>query len=98
MRARQTLTNLYEQTLNAVKDIPETATYRQNIEKITNYRIGVVAENEDVEAIEAKLNIGQIAEIIEQATDELELIPHMVDWKPWEMDSGKEPTVITVVD
>lgn len=79
-------------------DIPQSAAYRANVEKITNYRLGVVDEHEDIEKIEATLNIGQVQEIIEQAENELELIPHMVDWKPWEMQDGKKPAVIEVIN
>lgn len=81
-----------------MKDLPESAAYRTNVEKITNYRLGVVSENEDIEKIEAMLNIGQVQEIIEQAENELELIPRMADWKPWEMQDGKKPAVIEIVD
>lgn len=94
----QTLTDLYKRTLDAVKSIPETATYRLNVEKITNYRMGIVNENEDITKIESTLNVGQIQEVIEQAEDELELIPHMVEWKPWEMKEGEKPVVIDVLD
>lgn len=92
------MTDLYEQTLEAVKDIPGDAAYRVNVEKITNYRLAVVTENKDIEKIEATLNIGQIAEIIEQAQNELELVPHMVEWKPWQMGPGQKPAVINIID
>lgn len=94
----QTLTDLYSKTLEAVAEMPESAAYRVNVEKITNYRMGVVKDTEDIESIEQKLNVGQIQEIIEQAENELELIPHMADWKPWEMKEGKTQAVIDVVD
>lgn len=92
----QTLTDLYNQTLEAIKEIPESAAYRTNVEKIVKYRLEVVNSTQDIEAIEAALNLGRIPEIIEQAQDELELIPHMLRWKPWESDS--KPTVIQIVE
>lgn len=95
---RAMLKELYSKTLEAVKDLPEDAAYRVNVEKITNYRLGVVSENEDIEKIESSLNIGQVQEIIEQAENELELIPHMAEWKPWDMPEGKKPAVIQVLD
>ena len=84
--------------MEAVREIPEDATYRVNVEKITKYRMGIVTENEDITKIESTLNIGQISEIIEQAENELELVPHMAQWKPWEMKDGQERAVINVVD
>lgn len=95
---RKSLAELYQQTLAALKQIPEDAAYRVNVEKITNHRLSVVEKTEDIDKIEATLNFGQISEIIEQAENELELIPHMAKWKPWEMDSSSEPAVIKVID
>lgn len=90
--------DLYNKTFDALKEIPEEAAYRTNVEKITKYRMGVVKDNDGIEEIEAKLNIGQIAEVIEQAEDELQLIPQMAEWKPWETADGQKPAVIQVVD
>ncbi|CAN8067869.1 unnamed protein product [Agarophyton chilense] len=95
---RATLVKLYKQTLDAVNEIPETAKYRANVEKITNYRMGIISENQDINKIEKTLNVGQIEEVIEQAEDELQLIPRMIEWKPWEMKDGEKPVVITVID
>lgn len=91
------LMGLYEKTLQAIKQIPDSAAYRINVEKITKHRLEVINSTDNTDEIEATLNVGQIPEIIEQAEDELELIPHMVQWKPWEKDSTKS-TVIEVVD
>lgn len=76
--------------------MPEDAAYRVNVEKITKYRLEVVNKNEDPDKIEQILNVGQMPEIIEQAQDELDLIPYMANWKPWETD-GKKPATIEVV-
>lgn len=84
-------------TLDAIKQIPEAAAYRANVEKITNYRLDVVNGTEDVEKIEATLNVGQMPEIIEQAQDELELIPYMAEWRPWKTD-GSKPVTIEIVE
>lgn len=93
----QTLKDLYKETLNAVQQIPESAAYRSNVEKITKYRLDVVNGADHIVKIETTLNIGQMPEIIEQAQDELELISYMSDWKPWETTGGK-PAVIEVTD
>lgn len=92
------MSELYEKTLEAVKEIPEDAAYRVNVEKVIKYRMKVVKGTEDTELIEGTLDIGQMPEIIEQAQDELELIPFMMQWKPWEPTSNNKPVVIEVVE
>lgn len=94
---QKVLIGLYEKTLEAVKQIPDSAAYRANVEKITEYRLEIVNGTEDIDEIETTLNVGQLPEIIEQAEDELELIPYMAQWKPWEKD-GTKPAVIEIVD
>lgn len=86
------------QTLAAVQELPESAAYRRNVESITKHRLKIIAEEEDCDKIENMLGIGQIEEVIEQAKDELELIPHMAEWEPWKMPEGKEPVKINVID
>lgn len=93
----QTLTDLYAQTLAALKAVPADAAYRVNVEKITHYRMQVVSASEDVDAIESALDVGQMPEIIEQAQDELDLIPYMLEWKPWQT-TGSKPAVIEVTE
>lgn len=92
------MSELYQKTLEAVKEFPDTAAYRSNVEKITNYRLSVVNDNEDIDKIESILNVGQIQEVIEQAEDELELIPHMAEWKPWQLHDDEKPVNIEVLD
>jgi NADH dehydrogenase (ubiquinone) 1 alpha subcomplex subunit 5 len=57
-----------------------------------------VEENENLEAIESKLGVGPITEVLEQARDELDLIPHMVEWQPWNMGDGQGPVKIELID
>ncbi|RLN96616.1 hypothetical protein BBJ28_00013117 [Nothophytophthora sp. Chile5] len=67
--ARQDLIKLYRKTLQEVKVLPvEAANYRGAVEQITNFRLKVVETNEDI-------NCGQLEELIEQAEDELSVIP-----------------------
>lgn len=78
--------------------MPADAAYRVNVEKITEFRKGVVEGEVDVAEIEKRLGVGQMKEIIEQAQDELELIPHMAEWAPWKLPEGAEPAKIEVID
>ncbi|CAI5951916.1 unnamed protein product, partial [Closterium sp. NIES-65] len=75
--ARQVLIGLYNQTLSAVQVIPQEAVYRQNVEALTRQRLAVCEEEQEAEQIEARVQCGQVEELIEQAKDELELIPKM---------------------
>lgn len=73
--AREVLIGLYNETLKAVKVIPEDAVYRQSVEKFTNHRLKVCVEENEWDQIEKKIGNGQVEELILQAKDELELIP-----------------------
>jgi hypothetical protein len=57
--------------------IPADAVYRQNVEKYTKYRLTVCEAETDLETIERKVMQGQVEELIDQAKDELSLIPKM---------------------
>jgi len=87
--AKEMLEKLYQETLEKVKILPEKSVYRQNVEKITNYRWKVVKESETVEAIEERVGAGLVEELIEQAKNELQLIPKFKEWKLWEGDAEK---------
>lgn len=75
--AREVLIGLYNKTLDVVQIIPETAQYRKTVEEISRHRLKVVEESKGWEEIEAKLGAGQVEQVIEQAKDELLLIPKM---------------------
>lgn len=92
------LSDTYNATLAAVAELPESAAYRVNVEKITRHRLGVVEGTEDVEELENKLGLGRIEEVMEQAQDELDLIPHMARWEPWKVAEGKPPVKIELID
>ncbi|KAJ1930334.1 hypothetical protein IWQ60_000355 [Tieghemiomyces parasiticus] len=79
---RPVLLDLYRKTLSDLAThIPEHAVYRQAATAITQHRLNVVEQTEDVAKIEEALNAGQIEEIIIAAEDELKLIPKMAEWK-----------------
>lgn len=92
------MSELYTKTLEAVSDLPEKAAYRINVEKTTRYRLGVVSGTDDISEIEKTLGVGFVEEIIEQARDELELVPHMAQWEPWKTEDGKPPVKIELID
>ena len=71
-----------------MKVIPEGAMYRQVVEATANHRLQVLEAEADPQKVEAAIGEGQLEELIEQAKDELELIPRMVEWKPWEAPEG----------
>ncbi|GLE04043.1 hypothetical protein PINS_up012954 [Pythium insidiosum] len=84
VNARQDLIALYNKTLQAAQTLPEGIAYRKAVEQITNYRLKVVMENEDEDTIEKVINCGQLEELIEQAEDELSVIPMYLEHKLWE--------------
>uniref|UniRef100_M4C102 Uncharacterized protein n=1 Tax=Hyaloperonospora arabidopsidis (strain Emoy2) TaxID=559515 RepID=M4C102_HYAAE len=63
---------------------PEAKNYRNAVEQITNFRLNVVEKNEDENVIERTINCGQLEELIEQAEDELSVIPVYIEHKLWE--------------
>lgn len=90
--------NLYRDTLEMIQVVPEEAAYRKNVTSITEYRMGVVESEQNIDNIEATLGVGQIEEVIEQANDELELIPHMAKWAPWKMAENATKPKIEVLE
>ncbi|KAI9106129.1 ETC complex I subunit conserved region-domain-containing protein [Phlyctochytrium arcticum] len=81
---RPHLLSLYHRIINTVERLPSSSGYRQSVVALTKQRLAVVEGTEDVASIERELNSGQIEELIDQAEDELNLIPKMAESKPWE--------------
>ncbi|KAK4363019.1 hypothetical protein RND71_018260 [Anisodus tanguticus] len=92
--AREVLINLYRKTLDEIKAVPEDEGYRKAVESFTRHRLSVCQEEEDSEMIEKRLGCGQVEELIEEAQDELKLIGHMNEWKPWGIPDDYECEVI----
>eukprot|EP00475_Leptophrys_vorax_P004133 TRINITY_DN12466_c0_g1_i1.p1 TRINITY_DN12466_c0_g1~~TRINITY_DN12466_c0_g1_i1.p1 ORF type:complete len:138 (+),score=8.16 TRINITY_DN12466_c0_g1_i1:40-453(+) len=86
--ARDVLIALYRETLDCVRVIPQEAVYRQNVEALARHRLRICEEAAEAEEIEARVGGGQVEELIEMAKDELDLIPKMAEWKPWEVPEG----------
>mmetsp|Transcript_12043 Transcript_12043/g.20572 ORF Transcript_12043/g.20572 Transcript_12043/m.20572 type:complete len:134 (+) Transcript_12043:100-501(+) len=97
---RNTLLDIYRETLELVKAIPPTAVYRVNVEKTTKHRMLLVEGTEDIMELEKKIGVGMIEEVIVQAQNELDLVPFMTEHKPWEVPPGtpKAPVKIELID
>lgn len=70
----------------AVSDMPETAQYRINVEKIARYRIKAAQENlEDPEMVEELCNCGQVEELVIQADNEMIVLDMYLRNRWWEL-------------
>lgn len=92
--AREVLISLYAKTLKEIQAVPEDEGYRKAVESFTRHRLKVCQEEDDWETIEKRLGCGQVEELIEEARDELKLISHMIEWKPWGVPDDYECEVI----
>jgi NADH dehydrogenase (ubiquinone) 1 alpha subcomplex subunit 5 len=70
----------------AASDMPPTATYRKNIEKICRYRIAAAQENlDDPEKVEELCNCGQVEELVIQADNEMIVMDMYLKNRWWEL-------------
>eukprot|EP00966_Prymnesium_polylepis_P028700 665154-Prymnesium_polylepis.1 len=76
--AKTILTSLYTTTLTELEKIPETSEYRKSVAKLTSGRLAVVEATDDLDAIEAAIGGGMVEQLIQQAKDELGLIPDLI--------------------
>jgi NADH dehydrogenase (ubiquinone) 1 alpha subcomplex subunit 5 len=76
----------------AASDMPETAQYRVDVEKIARYRIKVAMENaDDADMVEDMCQCGQVEELVEQAKDEMIVLDMYLKERLWELiDSDVE--------
>ncbi len=70
--------------LHIIERFPTHSVYRQTTMALTKHRLNIVENETDVNAIETKIDGGQIEELILQAKDEISLARKMEEWKPWE--------------
>mmetsp|Transcript_3775 Transcript_3775/g.6139 ORF Transcript_3775/g.6139 Transcript_3775/m.6139 type:complete len:151 (+) Transcript_3775:37-489(+) len=94
---RKILQQLYKASLDAVKPFPKDAFYRTEMEHTINERLNILEKYEDIPTIEKHMNAGQIEEVIEDARDELDMIPDLLEAKIWE-DTAKGKFVILPSD
>jgi len=76
--AKSILSSLYSTTLVKLAKIPEASEYRKAVEKMTSERLAVIQGTDDLDAIEAAIGGGQVEQLIQQAKDELGLIPDLI--------------------
>ena len=78
----------------AASDMPESAAYRQAVEKVCRYRIRVAQENpDDPEKVEELINCGQVEELVVQADDEMEVLQMYLRERWWERVGEHEPEI-----
>ncbi|KAH9937655.1 NADH2 dehydrogenase [Fomitopsis serialis] len=79
------LIQTYQTTLERLSAIPETSVYRQGVEALTRHKLNIVqASGGNVAEVEKQLDEGHIEESLDVATDEMNLVSKVVEWKAWE--------------
>ena len=87
-QAKSILVGLYTKTLEALETVPAGAEYRKVVEGITKERLAVVEKSDDLLAIESTIGCGQAEQLIQQAQDELSLIPKLVAARAFDPYAG----------
>jgi NADH dehydrogenase (ubiquinone) 1 alpha subcomplex subunit 5 len=83
------LIKTYEHTLSLVASFPSSSIYRQSVEALTQKKLNIVkGANGDVSAAEAELKEGQIEESLDIASDELNLVSKMAEWRAYVISVG----------
>lgn len=80
----QTLGVLYNKILKALEPMPDTAFYKKETKSLVETRLNLVNTVKDPVELEAKLNSGQLEEVIKEAEYELVLARKMNQWKSWD--------------
>ncbi|KAJ3274195.1 hypothetical protein HK104_004142 [Borealophlyctis nickersoniae] len=79
------LTSLYRRIIHHISRLPSDSIYAQSANAVARARLDIVEKHKpEIKTIEELINAGEIEELIEQAEDELNLIPIMEKYKPWE--------------
>ena len=89
--AREVLCSLYNKTLSVLAEMPEKCTYRVNTERIVKERLKIASAETEDSKIEARINQGQIEELVDQAKRECSLSEKMLNWEPWKPSLGPAP-------
>ncbi|KAI8469638.1 MAG: mitochondrial NADH:ubiquinone oxidoreductase 18 kDa subunit [Monoraphidium minutum] len=94
--ARGTLTGLLQQLKAAVGALPADADYRRAIEATVAYRLKVLDANESDAAVEEVLD-SHLEELILECREELNLVPIMGEYKPWDVPADYQVPVYDYV-
>ncbi|KAJ3007335.1 UNVERIFIED_CONTAM: hypothetical protein HDU68_003574 [Siphonaria sp. JEL0065] len=89
--ARAELISLYHRVLHNTARLPDASEYKRSVNAITNHRLAIVEANVAVKDIEAKIDNGQIEELIKQAEDEISLVGKVAEWEAWKPLEVKAP-------
>ncbi len=76
------LQSTYSSTLSLLGSFPPESVYRQAAEALLKHRTAIIERaNGDIAQVEKELDAGQIEEVLDVATDELQLAGKMLEWK-----------------
>ncbi|KAJ8902987.1 hypothetical protein NDN08_006304 [Rhodosorus marinus] len=88
--AREKLKTTYQATLTDLeKLLPKASVYRQNVEKITKFRLGLVESALGDDEIVKKIQDGSLEEVLHHAEEEQKLVKDFATAKAWDGDSSK---------
>ena len=76
--AKPVLLDLYAKTLTLLEEVPAESEYRKVVEGYTKARVAALKASDDLMAIEKAIGGGQLEQLIQQAQDELTLIPKLI--------------------
>jgi NADH dehydrogenase (ubiquinone) 1 alpha subcomplex subunit 5 len=79
---RNELIGLYNQTLSVLSQLPPNAFYKNAAQAITQERLNLVQNTQDVEEIVRLTKVLQVEQLILEAQDELKLIEEVKETKP----------------
>lgn len=95
--ARGSLIDSLKDLIKSVEVLPANSDYRRAIEATAQYRLKVLAENESDQAAEEVLD-SHLEELILECREEMNLLPLMTDWKPWDVPEDYKVNVYDYVD
>jgi len=95
--AKPLLVSLYTKMLAELEGVPASSSYRIAVEGMTKERLAVIEGSDDLAAIEATIGCGQVEQLIEQAEDELALIPTLIAARAFDPYDGS-PAEDVLVD